>query len=943
MKALKNIFIFLFICSSISITAQTSVFTENFDNSNQGWVIGNNDTRELRIFNGRYYFDYKKDKNWTVSSKTFTLSSSQNFEVETSIQKLSGVNDYGYGLFLKKSNGDAIEITISGSGYFRTDKVKNNRYEKLTGWTKSSSVKTGNYATNKLKIKKVKNTVTFYINNKLVDTQTLYDVSGSRVGFVINKNQKISIDYVNIKTVTASNNTYVNTNNNKKTTSKRAPFSESFSNNNSGWTVDDNQYINFNLYNGKYYLEHKLEKGGYSSTFSRSIDTSKDFEIVTKIDKISGVTGTSYGLVWGRSSGNSFRFLITANGYYKIVRTVDGKEQKIISWTKTSIINKGNGSSNNLKVKKTNNRYSFYINGIYVNEADFEPFYGDYIGYVLYNKQKIAIDYLEVKYIKSTTNNKNNTVVSRKKLVAPLNDNFTSNTNQWILGNTDNYSAKITNGKFILERKIKGGLFFKNDIKIDTQKDFIIETSLDKLSGKDNLVYGFTFGRKNSANEYSFFISNSGSYSFRKYENNEYKSLIPWTNTNTIRGKLFTSNTIKIVKANNLLRFYINDSYVNEFPFGDFYGNQLGFTVYDKQKIAVNYLDIKYQTNNYNNPPIIAITEPNVEPSRGFKIVQAKKVLVRGTATDPDGVYEITINGIEANVSEDGTFTANVPLKYGKNDLIVKATDLKQATSTKKFTIKRKSNSGYSNDVVDNKDVIDIGFGKYYALIIGVSNYEADDLEDLMGEPTKDAKKLKQVLTTHYNFRSENVTLLLDPKANDITKEFFKLRKKATKHDNVLIFYAGHGIYQDEIGSWLPSDAKVEYGLNLINNSQVKDYIKAIKSKHTLLISDACFSGSIFGTRSLKKVPKTIKLKYEKPSRKAITSGVLKTVPNKSVLFKYLSKRLINNKNKYLSASRLFSDIEDAVINNNTNNNKPLYQPINNIGDEGGDFIFIKK
>ena len=63
----------------------------------------------------------------------------------------------------------------------------------------------------------------------------------------------------------------------------------------------------------------------------------------------------------------------------------------------------------------------------------------------------------------------------------------------------------------------------------------------------------------------------------------------------------------------------------------------------------------------------------------------AKRIQVKGKATDADGIYEITINGIEANVSENGSFTADVPLKYGKNDLVVKATDLKQASSTKTF------------------------------------------------------------------------------------------------------------------------------------------------------------------------------------------------------------------------------------------------------------------
>ena len=50
---------------------------------------------------------------------------------------------------------------------------------------------------------------------------------------------------------------------------------------------------------------------------------------------------------------------------------------------------------------------------------------------------------------------------------------------------------------------------------------------------------------------------------------------------------------------------------------------------------------------------------------RGFKIVKTKRILVRGKATDKDGIFEITINGIDATIAENGSFTARVPLKIG--------------------------------------------------------------------------------------------------------------------------------------------------------------------------------------------------------------------------------------------------------------------------------------
>jgi hypothetical protein len=122
---------------------------------------------------------------------------------------------------------------------------------------------------------------------------------------------------------------------------------------------------------------------------------------------------------------------------------------------------------------------------------------------------------------------------------------------------------------------------------------------------------------------------------------------------------------------------------------------------------------------------------------------------------------------------------------------------------------------------------------------------------------------------------------------------------------------------------------------------QVVDFLKTIRSKHTLLISDACFSGSIFKTRSFEKSPKSIQKKFELTSRKAITSGTLKTVPNKSMFLKYLLNRLDGNTKQYLSARQLFDRIEEPVMNNSPNT--PQYGTIHGIGDEGGDFIFVKK
>jgi hypothetical protein len=120
------------------------------------------------------------------------------------------------------------------------------------------------------------------------------------------------------------------------------------------------------------------------------------------------------------------------------------------------------------------------------------------------------------------------------------------------------------------------------------------------------------------------------------------------------------------------------------------------------------------------------------------------------------------------------------------------------------------------------------------------------------------------------------------------------------------------------------------------------DYIRAIPSKHTLLISDACFSGSIFRTRKAFNNASMAHYKLMKtPSRKGMTSGSLTTVPDKSVFLRYLKKYLSENNQRFLASEELFRDFRIAVMNNSST--MPLFGEIQNAGDEGGDFVFIKK
>ncbi|MCK5137223.1 MAG: caspase family protein [Bacteroidales bacterium] len=238
--------------------------------------------------------------------------------------------------------------------------------------------------------------------------------------------------------------------------------------------------------------------------------------------------------------------------------------------------------------------------------------------------------------------------------------------------------------------------------------------------------------------------------------------------------------------------------------------------------------------------------------------------------------------------------------------------------------------------------VYDITSAKYYALIIAVERYNDPAITDL-DQPIRDANRFYNVISSDYIFEKENIIFLKNPAKADIIGTLHKMRNQVTPKDNLLIYYAGHGYWDEEMttGYWLPRDASRDNPVNWLPNTDLTNYLNVLNTKHTLLIADACFSGGIFKSRAAFNNVMSIEKLYKLTSRKAMTSGTLKEVPDKSVFIEYLIKRLSENNKKYMPSEQLYSSLREAVMNNSPN--IPQYGTIQNVGDEGGDFVFIRR
>ena len=249
---------------------------------------------------------------------------------------------------------------------------------------------------------------------------------------------------------------------------------------------------------------------------------------------------------------------------------------------------------------------------------------------------------------------------------------------------------------------------------------------------------------------------------------------------------------------------------------------------------------------------------------------------------------------------------------------------------------------------------------RYIAYLIGVQDYKDKNIPDLL-TPQADVERLAEVLERRFHFEIRSI--LLNEKATEagIRDLLKQMVKDARSDDNILIYYAGHGVDGvGQTGYWMPYDSRPKAEETYLSNADLISAMENCKAKHVLAISDSCYSGSLFIDRVLNEkhqenLPKyamgaggeghlDYRAKYSRKSRAAMTSGNLEPVadsgPNKehSVFAYYLLETLENTSQPFLTPTQITGEIGSLVSLNTEHKQLPRSDRLR--GDKGGTFIF---
>ncbi len=231
--------------------------------------------------------------------------------------------------------------------------------------------------------------------------------------------------------------------------------------------------------------------------------------------------------------------------------------------------------------------------------------------------------------------------------------------------------------------------------------------------------------------------------------------------------------------------------------------------------------------------------------------------------------------------------------------------------------------------------------GKNYLLIIGIDKYT---YWKPLYNAVKDVHDISKLLTERYQFEADKTITLLNEDATEenIRKTLLDLKRTITRDDNFIFFYSGHGDYDEDLdeGYWIPANARKDYPTDYISNSDVLKWVRAIKTHHTLILVDSCFSGTLVQhTRG-----DVLSEKY--PSFRIFASGRKELVDDgtpgtNSPFAKAILSRLSYNTDRVMRASDLISNVTKTV--ETEIGQSPIEGRIKDAGDENGEFVFHLK
>lgn len=370
----------------------------------------------------------------------------------------------------------------------------------------------------------------------------------------------------------------------------------------------------------------------------------------------------------------------------------------------------------------------------------------------------------------------------------------------------------------------------------------------------------------------------------------------------------------------------------------------------------------------YAGTPTLQILEPMVVATRGrntavYRGAPGRHKLV-GRVSQPQLLRQVTVNGVEAPLAANGSFTVELDVPESGANVSVAAVDQRGTEARLEFTVLAQAGAATAASAAApaarrgaGSVPAGVKFGRFHAVVIGNNSYRDSNYPTLRSA-ANDATAVADVLRKRYGYE---VQLLLNAGRLEILSALNAMREQLKPEDNLLVYYAGHGEIDaaDGQGYWVPTDGISGNSKTWISNAAISDMLDTIPARHVLVVADSCYSGTMtrnavpaFDAATLgdEKWGEWVKAMTSGRTRIALTSGGVQPVPDTgSGNHSYFARAFLNalqDNNRLLEAQRLYREVSTSLALSAIDApllQAPGYSPIRYAGHEVGEYFFLPK
>jgi tetratricopeptide (TPR) repeat protein/archaellum component FlaG (FlaF/FlaG flagellin family) len=336
------------------------------------------------------------------------------------------------------------------------------------------------------------------------------------------------------------------------------------------------------------------------------------------------------------------------------------------------------------------------------------------------------------------------------------------------------------------------------------------------------------------------------------------------------------------------------------------------------------------------NPPAITIIAPYTSQDNQVILDSpTPNILIQGKITDESLIKSIRVGDKTASYTPtelNPSFSANMDISNIK-EFTVLVEDIYGNKLETKYILNREGAEIASANPM----------GRTWVIFIENSSYE--NWAALDG-PIKDVSTIQRALA---NYQVHQFIHLKDMKKADMERYFnIELRDLVKKNQvkSLLVWYAGHGKFINDVGYWIPVDAKRDDEFTYYNINSLKAGLQGYGDVvvHMLVVSDACESGPGFYTamRSSTDSPTCDNsLVAGAKSAQVFTSAGYQLASDNSKFTATFANTLMNNKNACIPIETIVKSVTAAV--STEAGQKPKFGNIQGLEDMRGTFFFIAK